>query len=298
MKTVLITGANGFTGHYMLQQLKRQGCKTVSLGVSHVTDADESIVCDLTDKLAVQNAVLLINPDWVINLAAISFVAHGDVDDIYRVNILGTKNLIEALDKLDVKPDAVLLASSANVYGNAESEVLDESTALAPANDYGVSKLSMEYLARIWMDKLPIIITRPFNYTGLGQHKRFLIPKIVDHFVRRESVIALGNIDVEREFGDVRTVCKIYQQLLEQSLDVGGTFNICSGRSYSLNEIIKAMEKIAGYSITVEINPDFVRENEIKRLVGDNNLLHSVIGGQDYTTIEETLRWMYDGQSE
>ena len=91
MKTVLITGANGFTGHYMLQQLKGQGCKTVSLGVSHVADADKSIVCDLTDKLAIQNAVLSIKPSWVIHLAAISFVAHGDTDDIYRVNVMGTK---------------------------------------------------------------------------------------------------------------------------------------------------------------------------------------------------------------
>ena len=216
---------------------------------------------------------------------------------IFIVSMLwAQKNLLEALDKLEVKPDAVLLASSANVYSNTESEVLDESTPLAPANDYGVSKLSMEYLARIWMEKLPIIITRPFNYTGLGQHKRFLIPKIVDHFVRRANVIELGNIDVEREFGDVRTVCKIYQQLLEQPLAVGGTFNICSGRSYFLNEIIKIMEQIAAYSITVEINPDFVRENEIKRLVGDNSSLCDVIGEQSFPALEETLRWMYQAQ--
>lgn len=296
MKTVLVTGADGFTGHYMVEHLRNQDFKVVGLGVAEVTDVDENVFCDLTDKVAVHNAVLSIKPVWVIHLAAISFVGHGNTDDIYRVNILGTKNLLEALSKLETKPKAVLLASSANVYGNATSDVLDEATPLNPANDYGVSKLSMEYLARLWMHKLPIMITRPFNYTGLGQTKQFLIPKIVDHFIRQASVIELGNIDVEREFGDVRIVCQIYQQLLEQPSAVGKTFNICSGIAYSLREIIRAMEKVAGYQIKVEINPDFVRENEIKRLVGNNDLLHSVIGQQAYPVIEETLRWMYEGQ--
>lgn len=296
MKTVLVTGAEGFTGQYMVQHLRKQDFKIVALGMAEVIDADERVECDLTDKAAVHNAVLSIEPTWVIHLAAVSFVAHGNTDDIYRVNILGTKNLLEALAKLKDKPDAILLASSANVYGNATSDVLDESASLKPVNDYGVSKLSMEYLARLWGEKLPIVITRPFNYTGARQNRQFLIPKIVDHFVRKASVIELGNIDVEREFGDVRIVCQIYQQLLEQPLTVGKTFNICSGVAYSLREIIKAMENIAGYQIKIEINPDFVRENEIKRLVGNNSLLHSVIGQQAYPKIEETLQWMYEEQ--
>jgi GDP-6-deoxy-D-talose 4-dehydrogenase len=294
MKTVLVTGVDGFTGRHMVRQLSSQNFKVVGLGVTDVDYADESVVCDLTDKLATTNAILSIKPEWVIHLAAMSFVAHGNTDDIYRVNILGTKNLLEALEKLENKPDAILLASSANVYGNATSYVLDESAALTPCNDYGVSKLSMEYLARLWVDKLPIMITRPFNYTGLGQNRQFLIPKVVDHFVRKASVIELGNIDVEREFGDVRIVCQIYQKLLEQPSAVGKTFNICSGLAYSLREVIRVMERIAGYQIKVEINQGFVRENEIKRLVGNNSLLHSVIGQQAYPRIEETLEWMFE----
>ena len=294
MKTVLITGVDGFTGRHMVQQLRNQDFKVVGLGVAEVNYVDESVVCDLTDKLATTNAILSIKPTWVIHLAAISFVGHGNTDDIYRVNILGTKNLLEALTKLANKPDVVLLASSANVYGNSTLDTMDESMTLNPVNDYGVSKVAMEHLAHLWMDRLPLIITRPFNYTGVGQDKKFLIAKIIDHFIRKAPIIELGNIDVEREFGDVRIVCQIYQKLLEQPSAVGKTFNICSGVAYSLREIISAMEKIAEHQIKVKINPDFVRENEIKRLVGNNSLLHSVIKQPIYPGIEETLLWMYE----
>ena len=127
-------------------------------------------------------------------------------------------------------PGAVLLASSANIYGNAPVEVIDESVAPAPANDYAVSKLAMEYMARLWMDRLPIVITRPFNYTGVGQAPQFLLPKIVGHFQRGERVIELGNIDVERDFSDVRTVASAYA--VAPHAPAGEVFNVCSGVAF------------------------------------------------------------------
>lgn len=280
---LLLTGANGFTGmHFSKITTKKVGYEVFPLQAN------------LTDSHAVKFEVLKIKPDIVLHLAAISFVAHGDADAIYRVNITGTQNLLQALSALDKPPKAVLLASSANVYGNARMEQIDESVPLLPANDYGVSKMAMEHIARLWMDRLPIIISRPFNYTGSGQDPKFLIPKIVDHFIRKESVIKLGNLDVEREFSDVRAVCHIYRKLIETPEAIGKTFNICSGNAYSLRKIISAMEKIADYKIGVKINLEFVRPNEIKRLVGNNQYLHKVIGVQEYPCIEETLQWMYE----
>lgn len=144
-----------------------------------------------------------------------------------------------------------------------------------------------------WFDRLPIVITRPFNYTGPGQDPKFLIPKIVNHFVRRASRIDLGNLDVERKFSDVRSVCRNYRLLLE-SAAAGEIFNVCSGRAYSLRYILDAMAKIAGYEIQVAVNSAFVRENKINHLAGYNKRLHQALGEESYPPIEETLRWMYE----
>jgi len=280
---LLLTGANGFTGQHFAAVAKSAGYDVIALEA------------DLTDSKAVSEEVLRVQPKVVVHLAAISFVAHGDADAMYQVNVLGTRHLLQALSALDTKPNAILLASSANIYGNAQAEVLDELTKQLPANDYGVSKLAMEHVARLWMDKLPIIITRPFNYTGLGQDPKFLIPKIVGHFIRKEPLIELGNLDVDREFSDVRIVCQTYLKLLKVEQAIGNTFNICSGKAYSLREIISFMEDIAGYKIEISVNPEFVRPNEIKRLVGNPSYLHQAIGEQECLHIKETLGWMYGG---
>jgi GDP-6-deoxy-D-talose 4-dehydrogenase len=219
-------------------------------------------------------------------------VAHGDVDAIYRTNVVGTRHLLESLAALPRRPGAVLLASSANVYGNSDQERLDESVLPSPANDYAVSKLAMEYMARLWSDRLPIILTRPFNYTGVGQSEVFLLPKIVGHFQRGERRIELGNIHVARDFQDVRFVADAYVRLLSTAAS-GKTVNICSGASVSLSEVINMMETIAGYQIGVEVNPAFVRANEVARLTGDNALLRELIGPLDVIPLRSTLEWMY-----
>lgn len=227
-----------------------------------------------------------------MHLAAISFVAHGDADEIYHTNIVGTRNLLEALAEADVKPRSVVLASSANVYGSAAVEPITEDTPPAPANDYAVSKLAMEQMARLWMDRLPITLVRPFNYTGVGQSENFLIPKIVQHFRRGDKVIELGNTDVARDFSDVRDVARAYAAIVDKA-PAGETVNICSGTAHTLGEVLDMMAKIAGYTIEVRVNPAFVRGNEVNRLVGSNARLRGLTGFAPVIPLEETLRWMY-----
>jgi nucleoside-diphosphate-sugar epimerase len=171
--------------------------------------------------------------------------------------------------------------------------MLDEQTPPAPANDYAVSKLAMEHMARLWMDKLPVIITRPFNYTGVGQHENFLLPKIVAHFRSKSPDIELGNLHVWRDFSDVRMVAASYRALLDKA-PAGQTFNICSRTGYSLGEALEMMNRIAGYEIDVRVNPAFVRANEVVRLVGDNTHLASVVGAITPVPLAQTLRWMYE----
>lgn len=289
----LITGLEGFTGRYVADELRRSGYEI--FGTRH-SGADEGEAgcfrVDICDLAALRRVVEEVEPEVVVHLAAISFVAHGEADAIYRANVVGTRNLLEALAGLSRAPRAVLLASSANVYGNAPVELIDESVSFAPANDYAVSKLAMEYMARLWMHRLPIVIARPFNYTGVGQASHFLIPKIVSHFQRRASVIELGNLDVERDFSDVRVVAQAYVRLLEV-VPAGQVVNVGSGQVVSLREVLDMMSVISGHEIEVRVNPEFVRANEVKRLQGDVSRLKELVGGYQPIPLMETLEWMF-----
>ena len=295
-KRILITGADGFTGRYLAKQARLGGYLTYGIVRSHrsecITDFDQLYTGDISDSALLVRIVEEIQPHYVVHLAAISFVAHGDIDAIYRTNVVGTRHLLEALATLKLIPESVLLASSANVYGNATGGILDEKTLPKPANDYAVSKLAMEYVAQLFTDKLPITIARPFNYTGVGQASNFLIPKIVAHFRQKADFIELGNIDVARDFSDVRTVVNCYLRLLESPQAINQVINVCSGHAYQLNEVIKMLTSLSEHQIEVRFNPDFARAKEVKVLQGNRAKLENIIGAIDNIPFEETLQWM------
>lgn len=290
---VLITGMHGFTGRYLAHNLRAAGYQVFGLvqALSRAPSADApvEVVADLGDRAALSAAMEQVQPQYVVHLAAIAFVAHSDVAAMYRVNIVGTRNLLESL--LPYAPQAVLLASSANIYGNTRISPITEDVSPAPANDYAVSKLAMEHMARLWCDRLPITLVRPFNYTGVGQDENFLLPKIVAHYRRGDRVIELGNLDVARDFSDVRDVVVSYQRLL-QRVPAGETLNICSGQAYSLAEVLAMAAQIGGYEMDVRVNPAFARANEVKTLVGSNQKLALCIGSQQRIPLIDTLRWM------
>ncbi|WP_269933989.1 GDP-mannose 4,6-dehydratase [Serratia liquefaciens] len=291
-KRALITGINGFTGRYVAAELSAAGYRVFGLGSLPSTQEDYLQV-NLLNADELTDAIAQVKPDVVVHLAAIAFVGHGDTSAFYSVNVVGTRNLLQALYDCGKSLDAILIASSANVYGNSIEGKLDESTPANPANDYAVSKLAMEYMAKLWMDKLPIFITRPFNYTGVGQAENFLLPKIVKHYKEKATIIELGNIDVWRDFTDVRALSKAYVALL-QAKPVGETINVCSGRTYSLREAVALCEKISGHFLEIRVNPAFVRPNEVKSLCGDASKLRATIGEWDTPPLEETLRWMLE----
>jgi len=149
----------------------------------------------------------------------------------------------------------------------------------------------MEHMAGTFAHKLPISIVRPFNYTGVGQSEDFLIPKIVAHFRAKAPEISLGNTNVARDFGDVRTVVGAYADLLEKAV-VGETLNICTGLSTSLDDVLRMCGALSGHKIVVKINPDFVRENEVKTLTGDKTRLEALLGSVSGPSFEDTLAWM------
>jgi nucleoside-diphosphate-sugar epimerase len=288
-RRVLVTGLDGFTGRYARLELEAAGFEV--FGLSHEVGGYRREI-DLLDADNVTREVAAIAPDSVLHLAAIAFVAHGDVETIYRTNVIGTRNLLDALAQLPVAPTAVVLASSANIYGNAATELITEAQPPAPASDYAVSKLAMEHMARLWMDRLPITLARAFNYTGVGQSLQFVVPKIVDHFRRREKFIELGNVEVARDFSDVRDIARCYRRLLEVS-PAGQCVNLCSGHAHALAEVIAELEALAGYRIEIRVNPAFVRASEVIRLTGDPTRLEQLTQTRPAIPLRETLAWMY-----
>lgn len=278
---ILLTGAEGFTGRHFQAAATRAGHEVVPLRAN------------LTDRDGLRKEVLTIEPDAVVHLAAISFVGHADETAFYGVNVVGTTHLLAALASLPRTPKRVLIASSANIYGNCEASPIAETQPPAPVNHYAASKLAMEHMARTYLDRLPIVIARPFNYTGSGQGGNFLIPKMVDHFKRGAPRIELGNLHVEREFNDVRTVCETYLRLLDQG-QPGQAYNVCTGQPYSLLAVMHKLKDLTGQPMDIQVNPAFVRPNEVYRLCGDPAKLLACIGPLAPCGLNDTLQWMLD----
>ncbi|MEO0829672.1 MAG: GDP-mannose 4,6-dehydratase [Pseudomonadota bacterium] len=293
-RRVLITGRNGFTGRYLANALAAKGWEVWGLGQADGTPDDPTFLsADLTDPAALLGVIKEVRPSAVVHLAALAFVGHGNVEEFYKVNLIGTRNLLEALSAADLDLQRVVLASSANIYGNAGGGALSEETVPAPENDYAVSKLAMEYAAKLFSGQLPISIARPFNYTGRGQNEKFLLPKIAAHFRARATKIELGNLEVARDFSDVRDVAEAYVALLDE-VPSGSVVNICSGHATRLQDIIETCADISGHTVEVTTNPAFQRANEISVLCGDPSRLASLSGYRPRYTLRETLAWMLE----
>jgi nucleoside-diphosphate-sugar epimerase len=296
---VLVTGSQGFTGRYVTARLQQAGYRVFgttsasrpTAGGSESTPALYSL--DLRDAEQTAQVVNQVQPHAVIHLAALAFVGHGNPADFYHVNVVGTRHLLQALAQSNAPLQKVVLASSANVYGNQHEGQLSEQMAPNPANDYAVSKVAMEHMAWLWADKLPLLITRPFNYTGVGQEDRYLIPKIVDHFRRRAPTIELGNVNVARDFSDVRAVAQAYHGLLESEA-LNQVVNLCSGTSHTLQGIIDLCSQQTGHTPDIAVNPAFVRANDVKVLYGDNTRLKQWLPEWAPIPMAQTLAWMLE----
>ena len=234
---------------------------------------------NITDAPALEAEVLTTDPDWVIHFAGISFVASKDDEAFYKVHALGSSNLLASLSKLRKKPVKVLLASSATVYGNSNVAHASENQQLNPIDHYAMSKVAMEEMAKTFMDRLPIIIARPFNYTGPGQKGNFLIPKLITHFTQKNASIELGNLNVEREFNDINMICEAYLNLLQYGTPAE-TYNVGSGNARSLKQVIDTLIQMTGHAIEVKVNPDFVRANEVRRMCADPAKLNALFQAQ------------------
>lgn len=278
---ILVTGADGFTGVHFVRLARACGHQPVGLKAK------------LQDRDALHHEVAECAPQAVVHLAAISSAATEYSLSFYDVNVIGTVNLLDALSAMAIAPTRILLASSANVYGNCGPQPIAETQTPSPVDHYGASKLAMELMAANYLARLPLSFVRPFNYTGVGQGDRFVIPKLVKLFARRAAVLEMGNLDVVREFNDVRHVCATYMKLLATALP-GQVYNLCGGNAVTLRSVLGVLSQMTGFEPLVKVDPSLVRSSDISCLRGDPARLVGTVGMIAAPTLRETLQWMLD----
>jgi GDP-4-dehydro-6-deoxy-D-mannose reductase len=285
---VLITGSKGFVGKWLTDELIQNDFDVI--GVDH--DAD------ITNKDLLYKKLSEIKPDIIYHLAAASHVgvSWSDPIEVVKVNALGTYQLINLA--VEVNPLVkIIVVSSGEVYGKVEPSRLPikETEPINPYTPYGASKAAAEIFATQLYNskKANVIIVRPFNHVGPGQSDRFVVSALAKRLVvaRKNGFkeITVGNIDSKRDYLDVRDAVSAYR--LIGGLDAyGEVFNLCSGRSYSVREIIEMMQKEYDYTVELRPDPELIRNVDIPELRGSYEKLESFTKWQPTISIERTIK--------
>jgi len=283
---LIVTGSGGFVGRHFCS---RYG------GVA-LDDQDGAV--DLCDAVRVRCAVARVMPEGVLHLAAQSSVATSFEDPAatISVNLLGTLHLLQALNAAGFQ-GVFLYVGSADVYGRQADADLPtrETQPLRPISPYAVSKLAAEALCYQWSQtqNFRIVLTRPFNQIGPGQDKRFAIADFAHqiaeiHMGQRPPFLVTGDIDVTRDFTDVRDSIRAYYMLLEKGRN-GETYNVCSGQERSVRSLVERMLQIAGVDAEIRTNANRLRPVEQRRAAGDPGKIHDELGWAPEISLTTTL---------
>lgn len=296
-KRVLITGASGFIGQFVLKEIvKHEDIDFFAIDTRKISDVSvekqESV--SLLDKEKLMGIIKKYQPNVIIHLAAIALVTHDNVGEIYNVNVQGTENLLEAAQEYCDNGTRVILASTAGVYGNQEVEKYREDLPYNPANNYSYSKMITEYLGKRYKDNLEIVTIRPFNIIGVGQSENFLIPKLVEHFANKKEKLSVGNISSFRDYVDVEYCAEVILELIQREKIDFDVLNICSGIPTSGEMVLQLLQEMTSFKPEIEISKNFVRKNEVWRMIGDTTRLSKFMNGKKSQSVKDILLKMLD----
>jgi GDP-4-dehydro-6-deoxy-D-mannose reductase len=293
---VLVTGAGGFVGQWLTSELE---------GAGHEVFGPPERELDVTDREAVHRTLDRLRPDAIAHLAAVAYApdAAGDPARAFRVTVAGTLAIGEALRATGLRP-VMLVTGSSEVYGAPHPDALPltEAAALAPRTPYAISKVAQEAVALRYAAtlELPVVVTRSFNHTGPRQRPVFVVPALASRVADAASrssgsaQVRVGNLDVRRDFTDVRDVVRAYRLVLEGlaagSIPSGGTvLNLASGRSVTIRSILERFVRLAGVPLEVIVDPALVRDGDPPDIRGDASALGVLTGWRPERDLDSTL---------
>ncbi len=308
MKKILITGFSGFVSQYLLKYLSTLDNAYEVYGIirnKQIFPEYKNIQlklfeADLQNETLLKDIIESINPDTIIHLASDSSVAYSWQSPIesFQNNTNIFLNLVEAVRLLKLKC-RILSIGSSEEYGVVLPEALPltELSPLNPVSPYAVARVSQEMLSTVYANGygLDIVLTRSFNHIGAGQKETFVISSFAKQITElklglRQS-IEVGNIDIVRDFLDVMDVVKAYIYLIEKGKK-GEVYNICSGKGYSLKELIEIMMRLAGIDSGYTVNKDLIRPSDNPIIIGSNKKIKEECNWQPEIPIEESLSKM------
>lgn len=287
-----VTGASGFVGPWLVAHLEAAGDEVVPAGPD----------VDVTDAAAVARSMAAAAPDAVYHLAGLAHVRRSweEPGEYLRVNAGGTLNMLEAA-RACPRPPRVLVVSSAEVYGAVRPEQLPvgETEPMRPVSPYAASKAAAELVAvQAHLGRgLAAVRARPFNHAGPGQAPTFAIPAFARRIAdaQRDGVGALrvGNLSARRDIVDVRDVVRAYRLVVERG-EPGEAYNVCTGRSVEVGEVLQRLLDLAGADLRLEEDPDLLRPVDVPELRGDPSRLRSTTGWEPEIALDRTLQAVLD----
>lgn len=309
---VLITGITGFAGSHLAELcLSKKDVELYGMirwrsrmeNIEHIQDRIRLLECDLRDASSTRDVIEEVRPGLIFHLAAQSFVPTSwkAPSESLQTNIIGQLNIFEAVKKLGLDC-RIQIACSSEEYGMVypDEVPIKESNPLRPLSPYGVSKVGQDMLGYQYFMSygMKIVRTRGFNHTGPRRAPVFVCSDFARQIIDIEKglkppVMEVGNLEAKRDFTDVRDMVRAYWLSLEKGTP-GSVYNICTGRSYSIREILGKLVEISGIRVDVRTDKGRLRPSDVPLLEGDNSAFRRDTGWEPVIPMEKTLADLLD----
>lgn len=303
MSRVLIFGAGGFVGSYLCKEFLDNGYKVSGTDKGEGSALPSEVDFYKTDLMQadeVEKLIGQIQPDIIVNLAAISSVgaSWNMPQTTMAINVIGALNIMEAARKSEQKP-RILFVGSSEEYVISENP-LDENTQLNANNPYGISKVTQEQFAKLYREQygLKIYCVRPFNHTGIGQRDSFVLPSFCKQVAEidksgKDGKIQVGNLKVKRDFSHVKDVVRAYRMIVESD-NCNQIYNVGSGNAYSLEDMLTYIIGLSNQHIEIEVDQNRIRPTDQPVICCDRSLIGKELGWEPQYNVYDALKEMYE----